>query len=222
MAKPIAIFYHTFVSGPGVAIEHGVSIVQEQIADLESSGLLSESAEFYVGVSGGVGNFCAVSTMMPQKARIVQHGPETCGELPTLCAMQDWLPDHRDWNVLYLHTKGALYQGNGTWAAWRHCMTNAVVHGWQQCIRDLDFGFDCVGAHWISPRQYGAIVGKYPYFGGNFYWATARHLLRLPKLSPNGPSRHEAEVWLGKTDQKIKHRDYSPHWPGPSCLRSCR
>lgn len=217
MPSPIAIFYHTFPSGPGVAIDHGLSIVGEQLNALEESGLLAEAKEFHIGVSGGDANVCAVSTLAPDKARIIPHGPETCAELPTLCALQDWLPEHQGWHVLYLHTKGALYQGHPLWAAWRHCMAGVVIQDWQKCVRDMEQGFDTVGAHWMSPAVYGPIIGEHCYFGGNFWWATSGYLSKLPKLSPNGPSRWEAEVWLGRTKDKIRFRDYKPHWPMTAC-----
>lgn len=215
--KPIAIFYHTYISGPGVPIDHGISIFQEQMLDMASSGLLSAASEFYIGVSGGEANASAVAMMAPEKAKIIEHGPETCAELPTLCAMQNWLPGHDDWACLYLHTKGALYKGHPTWAAWRRCMMGVVVHSWKSCIRDLEQGFDAAGPHFLTPQAY-PIIGNISYFGGNFYWATARYLATLPKLDPNGPSRWHAEIWIGSGKRKIRARPYQSHWPMAGCV----
>lgn len=211
----IAIFYHVWFSD----FEHGMSIVQEQLCDLHQSGLLGNASEFHIGATGAV-TACAVSMLAPEQAQIFINGTETCGELPTLCKLQAWLPEHKDWLVAYAHCKGAQYPKSLAWAAWRRCMMKSVVWGWEKCVRDLRQGFDVVGCHWISPQKYGvATVGKYGYFGGNIWFASARHLLELPPLSPNGPSRYDAEIWVGKLDRKIRYRDYGDHWPGPNCMR---
>lgn len=215
--KPIAIFYHTYISGPGVPLEHGISIFQEQIRDMEQSGLLDAASEFYIGVSGGESNTCAISMMAPSKAKIIEHGPETCAELPTLCALQNWLPGHEDWAILYFHQKGSLYFGNATWAAWRRCMMGVVVYGWKSCVRDLEQGFDAAGPHYLTPQAF-PIIGNVPYFGGNFWWAKASFLATLPKLDPNGPSRYHAEVWIGTGKRKIAVRPYANHWPMTGCV----
>lgn len=217
MVKPIAVFHHSWFQN----FEHGVGIIQEQMLSLEQSGLLENASEVHMGVSGGTEILCAVSMFAPKGANLFRNGDDTCGELPTLCAMQEWLKTHQDWYVAYFHTKGAQYPKSTTWAAWRRCQDDVVIWGWKNCVGELDQGFDCVGAHLIDPKKYGAQVGNYPYFGGNAWFAKARHLLTLPALSPYGPSRYEAEVWIGKTRRKINFRDRKPHWPGAACLRQC-
>lgn len=213
----LAVFYHAFPSGPGVDINHGLAIVREQMAAVESSGLLSTVNELYIGVAGGEPNTCAVAMIAPEMASVAAHGPQTCGELPTLCALQEWLPGHGDWGVLYFHTKGALYQGNGTWDAWRRCMMSVVISDWRKCVADLEQGFDCAGPHWLTPARY-PIIGQFPYFAGTFWWARGSYLETLPRLDPNGPSRYEAEVWIGRSKKRINARGYADHWPGAHCL----
>lgn len=216
--NPIAIFYHIRTSGNGVDFDHATSIVQEQFRDVDKSGLLSAATEFYVGVNGGDADTCAVSMMAPEKANIIENPMEGCGELPTLFNLQQWLPTHEDWHVLYFHTKGALHHGGTklTWASWRHCMANVVIWNWQMCVKDLNEGFDCAGAHWMTREKYPNIVGT-PYFGGNFWWATAKYLSTLPTLSPFGPNRYEAEAWIGRSRRKVFARGYRDHFPGAAC-----
>lgn len=213
-----AVFYHAYPSGPGVNINHGLSIVAEQLTSLDQSGLLAACDELYIGVSGGECNTCAVEMMAPEKAVVFGNAMDTCGELPTLYELQKWLPGHEGWAVFYFHTKSAQYEGNAGYAAWRKCMMNVVVWGWRDCVKDLSEGFDCVGPHWLEPRKYPGLM-DFPFFGGNFWAANADYLMTLPQLSPFGPSRHEAESWVGKCPRKINVKPYANHWPGGNCMK---
>jgi len=212
----IALWYHTYVSGPTVDIGHGLSIVQEQLDAMYRSGLQSACAEMYIGVSGGDANTVAVQMLAPSKAVIIEHSMDTCGELPTLCALQDWLPGHDDWLVAYTHTKSAQYKGDANYAAWRRCQDGVVIWNWNQCIKDLQDGFDCSGAHWLDKNIYPSLM-DFSYYGGNAWWATSNYLMTLPPLSPTGPSRWEAESWIGKSKRKIKAMNHRPHWPMAGC-----
>ena len=217
MVNGIAVWYHTYINGPTVDLDHGLSIVQEQLAALYQSGLQEACNELYIGVSGGDANVAAVAMMSPAKAVIIEHSMDTCGELPTLCALQQWLPGHEGWAVCYFHTKSAQYKGDAGYRAWRLCQQAVVVWDWQRCVKDLEDGYDCSGAHWLTPQQYPHLMAT-PYYAGTFWWARADYLSILPKLSPTGPSRWEAEAFIGKANRKIKFRDHRPHWPGGNCL----
>jgi hypothetical protein len=215
--KPISIWYHTFVSGPTVDLDHGISIYQEQLQALEKCGLLDAANEFYIGVSGGEANACAVAMLAPPKAIVFENALDTCGELPTQLALQQWLPGHEDWAILYFHTKGAQYKGDAHYRAWRACMHNVVLWNWRACVKDLEEGFDCTGPHWVTPQQYPSLM-DFPYFAGTMWWATAKYLMTLPKVDAYGPSRWEAESWVGKSNRKILVRPYATHWPGGNCM----
>ncbi len=214
----IAVWYHTYVSGPTVDLDHGLSIVDEQLIALDQSGLQSACDELYIGVSGGEANVCAVSTMAPKKAVIIVNAMDSCGELPTMCAIQQWLPGHDGWAVVYFHTKSAQYKGNSGYAAWRRCMQKVVIWNWRQCVKDLEQGFDCTGAHWLEPHKYPGLMTT-PYYGGTFWMANSDYLAILPTVSPIGPTRHHAEAWIGYSPRKIKAKDHAPHWPGGNCLQ---
>ncbi len=215
--KPIAIWYHAFVSGPTVDLDHGLSIYQEQMLALTKCGLLDAASELHIGASGGSANTCAVAMLAPAKAVVFENAMDTCGELPTLCELQKWLPGHEGWAVLYFHTKSAQYKGNATYRAWRLCMERVVLWNWKACVKDLEDGFDAAGPHWLTPQVY-PIIGNVSYFGGNFWWAKASFLATLPKVDPNGPSRWHAEVWIGTGKHKIKARPYASHWPMTGCV----
>lgn len=87
--------------------------------------------------------------------------------------------------VLYLHSKGVTKPGDERVADWRRMMEHFLVGGWRRCVELLD-GQDLVGCNWrAEPR---------PHFSGNFWWARADHLLRLPESV--GPEYCDPEFYV--------------------------
>jgi hypothetical protein len=215
----LCVFHHSRLSmvDPPIDFDWASGIFAEQMQSLEESGLLAACAELHLGVSGDEADLCAAAEMAPEKANVFRNDPNTCGELPTMVALQQWLPGHSDWGICYFHTKGASAKDNLAYRGWRHCMENVVIWNWAQCVKDLEAGFDCVGPHWLTPARYPTLVGT-PMYGGTMWWAKGSYLERLPQLSPTGPSRWEAEAWIGKASGRIRARHYADHWPGPECM----
>lgn len=116
-------------------------------------------------------------------------------------------------NVLYTHSKGAGQPIDGVSAPWRRCMTRRLVEEGEHCIELLEAGHDTVGCHWLTPEEHPKTV-TIPYYGGNFWWATAAHLQRLP--DPRLDTRYHAESWLG-TVRPLNPADLVPGWPGAGC-----
>lgn len=114
--------------------------------------------------------------------------------------------------VLYAHSKGAANASDVN-TAWRRCMTRSVVWHWPRALRALGRGHDTVGVHWLTPEEHPQAV-QIPYYGGNFWWATADHLWRLPP--PSHATRYHAEAWLG-TVRPHNPLDLMPGWPGLGC-----
>lgn len=114
--------------------------------------------------------------------------------------------------VLYAHSKGAAYSTDVS-DVWRRCMTRHLINGWRAALLALKGGADCVGCHWLTPEQYPDSVQS-PYYGGNFWWATAAHLRSLP--APSHETRFHAETWLGtvRPEQPV---DFASGWPGAGC-----
>jgi glycosyltransferase involved in cell wall biosynthesis len=99
--------------------------------------------------------------------------------------------------VMYAHTKGAGFP-TGHSDAWRACMTRQVVGKWRtnlQALRD----YDLVGAHWVTPEEWFDVEA--PFFGGNYWWATAEHLQKLGPI--NMGTRFGAERWIGTVPAKV-------------------
>jgi len=213
--KPIAIFYHVYLSGG----EHPCNpecvtgIIADQLGAIQASELGLNTSLFHIGVNGTDEDTFLVSMMAPG-ASVNRNGPGTA-ELPTQKVMQDWCKVNPGWCVLYLHTKGAIHNGNPVMSSWRRCMERACVWGWRNCVHDLHSGFDSSGAHWLTPESY-PVIGLTPYWGGNFWWATSDFINTLPKIDVS-LSRYEAEVWIGRGPKRPKVRDYAPHFSMAGC-----
>lgn len=129
-----------------------------------------------------------------------------CGwEQHTLNRLRFELHSHND-HVLYTHTKGAS-DPSPINIGWRRAMTQQVVNQWRDCVWQLS-EVDAVGCHWLTPEQYPGMVTT-PFFGGNFWWANADYLRRLP--APLENDRWDAERWIGLADPRVV--DLIPGWP---------
>ena len=209
--KPIALFYHCTVQGgvTGVNFDFALSVISEQMLLLKAVGLVDVAVEFHIGVQGTTEDRVVLAILAGDKAKITC----TCGEVASMTLLQKWLPGHEDWYVLWHHSKGVTHTNEPGPQNWRRRMQTVCVNNWRQCVADLDRGFDAVGAHWLTPEEHGERI-KSPFFGGTFWWATAKYLLQLPQLpEPTWQNRFDAESWIGWRRPYPKVRDYFPGWP---------
>jgi hypothetical protein len=214
--KPIAIFYHVYLGGG----EHPCNpeivtgIVTEQLSAIHLSGLSDNTSLFHIGVNGTDEDTFMIAMMEP-KASVNKNGPGTA-ELPTMKVMQDWCKVNPGWHVLYLHTKGAIHNGNPVMDQWRRCMERACVWNWKECINAMENnGTESCGAHWLTPEVH-PFIGNTAYWGGNFWWAKSDFINTLPTIDVS-LSRYEAEVWIGRGPRRPRVRDFSPHFPMQGC-----
>lgn len=230
--KNIAIFYHClfFLGQETEPLEAAPTIVREQMLRLKDSGLLAATAEFHAGINGGEESAQLASLLLPRDAQIVLHGLQCRNECRTIRMLEEWLPGHEDWYVLYFHSKGATHpQGDNFTTTWRNCMTRHCITNWRRCVDDLDAGFEAVGCHWMVPP---ATPPGQHIFAGTYFWAKASYLLTLPSIMERDrikvsgidslESRYEAEVWIGNGPRLPKIKDYhGPNWD-PSKISSCQ
>ncbi len=216
--KPIALFYHTYLGGGTIPVntDNVIRIISEQLGALKVSGLSDAASRFVIGVNGSPEDYMAVASIVPPNSEVV-HNLLGVAELPTMKIMQDHARANPDHLCCYLHTKGAIHNGDPVFETWRKCMERVVIGMWKECARMVDLGADTSGAHWLTPQNY-PIIGNVPYWGGNFFWASAAYLNTLPNIDINA-DRYEAEVWIGKTSKKKKIivRDFAPHFPMQGC-----
>lgn len=227
----IAMFYHClfFLDTPDNLHENAVNIVQEQMTQLKAYRLLDSADEFHVGINGGLESLEVSRLVIPTQAIIALHGLQCRNECRTIRMMEEWLPGHEDWAVLYFHAKGCTHpDGDPMRTRWRACMMCHCVTNWRQCISDLESGFEAVGCHWMQPPD--TPPGQH-IFAGNFFWARASYLLAIPsimareRIKVSGldsvDSRYEAEVWIGNGSRLPRVKDY--HGPGwtPAKIATC-
>lgn len=218
MTPKLAIFYHARLSGGNPPVTpYARTIAAEQMDLLASDGLYDNANEIMVGLNQD--DLDGLPELPGSSVRL--HGSSAESELPTLCMLQQWLPGHQQWYVLYFHAKGARHGKDPLNIEWRRCMERACIKNWRRCIADLDRGCDSVGCHWLTPEQYPTLV-KAPFWGGNFWFSKASFLLTLPRL-PRQPKDYNdffiAENWIGTGPVRPKVKDYHPYWPG---LNECK
>lgn len=213
--KNLAVFYHCLVSGGSLPIhtDFACSIIMEQMNALRCSHLADAASEMIFGVNGDESDLQVVRMFAPPKAVIIAHGAGATTEIPTLNLLRAWLKGHPDWYVLYHHIKGVTHPGNILYAYWRQRMEKACVWGWRNCVSDMDRGVESCGAHWLTPEQFPNMAHS-AFWGGTFWWATAKFLLTLPPLPPpTWANRFFAEGWIGSGPRRPRVHDYHPGWP---------
>lgn len=129
----------------------------------------------------------------------------------TLRILQGYCKDNPEDFVLYTHTKGAFRdeylvdKATGRAAPhslndlWRGSMIDRLIRAHSPRMRDLEEN-DICGMYWVEPPE----VTR-PYFAGNFWWARADYVARLPELPVlTVMSRHEAEKWVASGNPRVK------------------
>lgn len=209
----LAVFYHCKLSGHGMNEDWCVSIMTEQMHALTQSGLAASASEIHLGINGGDGDALLALALAPKGSVIHVHGPEARTEIPTLNVLRDWLPSHPDWYVLYHHIKGITHPGQPLFENWRRRIEGPTVWGWRRCVADLSAGAEACGCHWLTKERFPGQVST-PFFGGTFWWASAKYLLQLPPLPPaTWENRYEAESWIGKRVPYPRIVNYIEGWP---------
>lgn len=211
--KPIAVFYHCKLSGEGIpSTDLALRIIQDQMQELQRSGLAHASGGVFAFVNGGFSDELALGMLLPPNGVVTRHGAKSRGETATIRVLHDWAKHHPGHLVCYHHTKGVSHP-NDLYRNWRLCMQNAVITNWELCCLDLQRGYDTVGAHWFRFKDQN-------YWGGNFWWATTEYLAGLPEVRDGhtGGKAYEAEVWIGRSSRRPATRDYAPHFPQKGCI----
>lgn len=227
----VAQFYHVWADGAWeIPLAEHVAAMRE--------------AQFFaplnVGIIGSQANqerVCQwLSRELPGQWELAASAPQGYEEV-TLMAIREWALTS-DGAVLYSHDKGALTRSTFE-AEWRRRITRELVGKWQHCLTLLA-RCDAAGCHWLAPGQdwprpwpaSGNLIGvSHPHFSGNFWWATASYLRRLPGYPFDVPhyegccyprsvprargettGRWLAELWIGLGSPQII--DLYPGMPG--------
>lgn len=225
--KPIAIFYHTlfFMGNPPELRIPAVDIVNEQVNQMEKTGLVEAAQEIYVGVNGGEESAEIAQTLLPAKSKIVLHGLQSRAENPTIVLLEKWAQTHPGWAVLYLHAKGSSHEagspyGQNVSAPWRRAMMFDLVINWRACVANLEAGAELVCSHFMRNMADG--TQHIP--AGNFLWISSDFVRTLPsifmreRIRVSGidalESRFEAEVYWGNGPRLPMVKEWRPNGGG--------
>ena len=212
----LAVFYHCLLSSEHRPIDpdYALRLITSQMDALKRSGLEDAASTICVGVNGSHADAFAVACLAPQKAAVVNHGSKATTEIPTLNLLRQFALEHPDWAVLYHHSKGVSTPNQAD--GWRRRMELVTVWGWAECVKALEGGAECAGAHWLTPEKNPGVIAS-PFFGGTFWWAKTDYLKTLPPLpDATWNNRYEAETWIGKSPRRPRVRDFYPGWPSPN------
>ena len=197
---PIWHFYHVHAGGLWLPA------VSSHIAAIQAAGL---PARVLAGLVGSASRRQEVSRFLDEKLgaqgwALAAEADEGFEQV-TLKALRSWVHARRgDAAVLYAHTKGS-YSISPNQDTWRMSMTGRLVGDWRRCM-DLLQAHEAVGCHWTLP---GIYCDTAPCFAGNFWWARASYLRRLPEVGM--ADRGDAERWLGLGAPEVF--DLFPGWP---------
>jgi len=194
-------FYHVYADGKWEAA------ADEHITALQQHGLADALDGMYLGIVGNETNRSNVKTYFTDRG--VNYYTRVDAPLGWEQVTLDSLQRHmivNDGYVLYAHTKGS-YNDTPINIGWRSSMCYHNVVRWEEAISHLD-NVDTVGCHWVNGNIWG----------GNYWWATGRHIRTLKPLQYS--DRWKAELWIGQREEiegldKIKIHDLNPGWPDP-------
>jgi GR25 family glycosyltransferase involved in LPS biosynthesis len=182
------------------------TIFEEIFSEIISAGLYHKAAEIHIGVLGSTQDFYELSNRCEQFEKVrLHHWGDNFEEyeFPSVQLAKNLAGSNATGKVLYCHTKGVSKNyGNPIWKYWRRYMIKS-------CIREHAKHLSALQMHDVS----GDMWTNDTHFSGNFWWANAGHLVKLPDLdvlrqSPKmiweGHSyqenlRLQCEMWLGMT-----------------------
>lgn len=192
-------FYHAYADGSWR------EPLTEHLTALREHGLMDSLATFQVGVVGGEASRREVISLLDD-ATIIAEADEGWEQV-TLFKLRDFARDN-DGVYFYAHTKSAANPTDIN-IGWRKSMTYYNVVRWQDALSHLA-EHDAVGCHWL---------GRFdnPIFGGNYWWANARHIRSLPE--PKMISRYHAETWVGLSPSMTVY-DMNVGWPAHHLFRT--
>lgn len=200
----IGVYFHLYAAG------QWETPTAEFLEAMVDSGLAGEARVLHLGLIGSKEQREDARTFVDHymDTKVIAQADEGW-EQTTLEAMRRHpVGDH----LLYCHTKGAAVVDD--WQdAWRRSMFLSLVTDWRKCIPYME-EVDAVGCHWLLPTP--GMPQRWPFFGGNMWWARRSLIERLPK--PEMTTRYDAEAWVGSAENVTAH-DLRPGWPGWDTIR---
>lgn len=181
-------------------LNHYEVVLEELLTSVRDCGLAHLLGGLGLAVLGDAGDRRRVRALAARypPARVVHESDDLSEyEFPALAALQRHCAS-RDGAVLYFHTKGVSHGPTDQYVKhWRRLMIHHVIERHAECLAALR-DHDCCGTNWRDTH-----------YSGNFWWATARHVRRLPPIErlrrepgplstdPRWNVRLQCEFWIG-------------------------
>lgn len=200
--KPIYVFYH-FFAPPG---SDWTWALNQQLLTLRKSGLVP-FAKVNMHITGHV-DLAYIERRYPfvNVMDVRGIGEQNIFEGQTLKAIwsHQFEPDAR---ILYMHNKGATSNSPYV-AAWRETLNHEMITNWTKCYGLLHH-YDVVGISDSHVIRSNSVITS-----GNFWWATAEYLSKLPDpidstqyLDKHHPGDHDYrycfERWITSGNPKL-------------------
>ena len=200
----VGVYFHLYAAG---AWEQPTT---EFLDAMVRSGLAEEARVLRVGLIGSPAQcgaaYARLAKTMP--IEVIAHADEGWEQVTLEAMRQHPVGDQ----IGYFHTKGAAIVD--PWQdAWRRSMYLCLVTEWRTCLPFLETD-DAVGCHWLLVTP--GMPQRYPFFGGNMWWARRSLIDRLEP--PEMSSRYAAEAWIGSAEG-VTAKDLRPGWPGWDSIR---
>jgi beta-1,4-mannosyl-glycoprotein beta-1,4-N-acetylglucosaminyltransferase len=119
-------------------------------------------------------------------------------EAVTINKMIKFSKEHKNCNILYIHTKGVRYDINDTKQSdWINMMLYFLLNKCQTCINLLNTDYLSVGCNYHDGSK-----GVAKHYSGNFWWAKSNHLDKLDYIPENIDVRSLVEFHLFTVEHK--------------------
>lgn len=188
---PINVFYHICM------INHYKEIVKEHLELIVSSGLYDVIDNIYIGCLGSKKEINNLHDILSAYDKIKIYSFDTNlekFEFATLQVIEDICESGEEFYGLYIHTKGCSYPGNEGGKYWRDYMNYYNISQWEDCIDQLDIGYDTFGVKLLSAANPPSFTMHY---SGNFFWFYSEYAATLPRIKElDRKNRFNAETWI--------------------------
>lgn len=165
--------------------------VPDHIRALTHYGLYENLTSLNIGFVGNPANILMAQEYLTLRGLHynVAATSQTGWEQVTLDPLYEMATRDPDAYYVYAHTKGAANFAPIS-EVWRNGMTLFTIVEWERAVEVLDEGYTTAGCHY---QRIGPQVTS-PYWGGNFWWATGKHIKMLGICAKD--HRYCAESWV--------------------------
>jgi len=198
-------------------LDNWYEIINEQINKLVGSELFKNTDKLYVRVFyNKESDLCKFKELFNDNPKIeitsTNKNEHEYGILKIIesCSNVD------NFNCYYFHSKGvsitsetmkkhklniSYQQMKDSIESWRRYMEYFLIDRYEDCIKNLDDGFDACGVQLRGTPRKDSL-----HFSGNFWWSKSEYINTLPDISELPLNfRWSAEFWIGSGDGKFKN-----------------